>query len=394
MSETGSCQASQDASQQGRQQTLHRDEASDLAAAGARGAQHPDLAGAFQDGDVGGVGQAAQGDDQRQPQDGADDDRHLVELFGEEVHGGGAPGDHHALPAHELADGLFRCLRRAVSVGADPHHAVARLATGETFGGRGGDDRAPALPHPGGDLDATAGAGEGDLRAVGDVVDPTDDEGVVVQVLQARGGAHHRCDRLGVDGQHVELRTLGARELLGDAEVGDRDGRFDAVDVLNVRGQRRGVGLRGDALDGDVDGSVVVHVGAPGGVERQDADEEHRAGHDTDQHGGGRRRGTRGVARQVPGSELKDRPFPGPGQPLDEGRGGDHQQGQRSQQADQDEHTTGCRDHDALPADTEEGDGDPRHQDEGREEADPDHPAAPATRIGGVRDLPGQGDER
>ena len=58
-----------EAAQKGGEDGLGEEQAPHLCAPGAGGPQDPDLAGALQDGHVGGVGQTGQGDEQDQTED-------------------------------------------------------------------------------------------------------------------------------------------------------------------------------------------------------------------------------------------------------------------------------------------------------------------------------------
>ena len=138
----------------------------------------------LQDGDVGGVGQARQGDDQGGSHDQADGEHGAVEHVGERVAPLGPSDDHELLSADGPAYGVLDALGGAVPGGAHPHHGVGGGSAGQALGGVGGDDGARKVtPHPGGQGGAAGRSGEGDRGAVGDAVDRADDEGAVVEVL-------------------------------------------------------------------------------------------------------------------------------------------------------------------------------------------------------------------
>ena len=176
-----------------------------------------------------------------------------MEHVGERVAPLGPSYDHEVLSADGPAHGVLDALGGAVPAGAHPHEGVGGGVAVEALGGGGGDDGAPALPDAGGQGGAAGWPGEGDRGAVGDAVDLADDEGVVVEVLQAPGGARDGGDGGGVDGQDVGLLGLAVHGL-GQVEAGDEDGVLHAVDGPDGGGQGGGVGLRRHPEDRDIYG--------------------------------------------------------------------------------------------------------------------------------------------
>ena len=163
-------------------------------------------------------------------------------------------GDDEACAAQGLADAGGRGGVGPVAVGARPQGAGGGGVPREPVGDGGGDDRTEtALLDVDTQSNGTRRSGEGHLAPFGQLVGLADDEGAVVQPLQARVGADDGGDGRLVD--RVESQVIRTGGGVGpDGELRDEYGCPDAVDLLDPAGERGRVVVGSNGLNDNVDG--------------------------------------------------------------------------------------------------------------------------------------------